>query len=219
MTYSSAEQFSPKPRYSQKPSGKIEGLLSPSPLNSPFRKPTKDKDGSIPKKAVICFQCGLISSVPKSALSTRCHHCAAYISLDNVVLQQQTYKTQIQTRGNVIVKPGANLKGITIHCHHLYMNGPASGNFYCSGLCHIKSDQVITGTLRAHTLIIEKRTSVSFTKPIETRKARIMGELHSHINASGTVTILKGGKILGDIIAASLVIEEGGVHSGYYKKR
>lgn len=177
-----------------------------------------ENDPQLPRKAAICFHCGLISLVPQAALSARCHHCSAYISLDNVVLHKRSHKTIVQTRGNVTVKNGTDFKGMTIHSHNLTLLGRISGNFNCSGKCDIKTDQLINGILRAHTLEVEKRVSVTLARPAKIHHAFVSGTLQGIIHATGTITILKSGKILGDITAPSLVIEEGGEHFGHYTK-
>lgn len=181
--------------------------------------PPRDDRPDIPRKAVICFQCGLISSVPKAALSARCHHCGTYISLDHIVLHQRSPKTLVQTRGDVTVKAGTDLQGMTIHSHNLLLLGRVSGQFNCSGTCQIKTDQQIAGLLRAYTLIVDKKVTVTLAKGADVHHASIHGTVHGTVESSGTVTIHRHGTILGDIKCLSLVIEDGGTHFGHYFKQ
>lgn len=209
--------YSPIPRLCPEDSGKIDGF-SPSPVSRGFIPGSREDNKDVPQKAVICFQCGLISLVPQGAFSTKCRHCSAYINLDNVILHKKSHKTLIQTRGDVTVKSGTDFKGINIHSHNLTLGGKISGNFECSGTCLIKENQHITGTVRVHSLVIEKNVSATFAKTVETANASISGTFNGFLEASGTVTIHKTGKILGDVKAPKLIIENGGTHFGHYLK-
>lgn len=210
--------FCPVPRQCARPSGRISGARAMATPPTDYAAVRKEDDPQRPRKAVICFECGLISLVPQAAFSTRCHHCSAYISLDNVVLHKRSHKTLVQTRGDVTVKAGADFKGVVIKCHNLFLTGKLSGSFDCSGSCVMKTDQLIGGTVRAHTLVVEKKATVTLARPAETHNAQICGIFNGSIQAAGTVTVCKNGKVLGDIRSPKLVIEEGGTHFGHYTK-
>lgn len=49
---------------------------------------------------------------------------------------------------------------------------------------------------------------------IKTRNATVAGEVRGNIEASGRVEIVSTGKVLGDIVVATLVINEGAVFDG-----
>ncbi len=49
---------------------------------------------------------------------------------------------------------------------------------------------------------------------IKTRNATIAGEVHGNIEASGRVEIVATGKLLGDIVVTTLIINEGALFDG-----
>lgn len=107
-----------------------------------------------------------------------------------------------------------DLKGLHIECRDLILNGKASGDLLCSGVCKIKADQHISGTLRARRLTVEKKTGPYWSRAASCGKRLDTGTLEGALTAEGTVTIHRHAKFLGDITARRLVIEEGGIHQG-----
>ena len=117
-------------------------------------------------------------------------------------------------KARLCVQANADLKGLHIECRDLILNGKASGDLLCSGVCKIKADQHISGTFRARRLTVEKKTAVLVTGGVHVENAWIQGTLEGALTAEGTVTIHRHAKFLGDITARRLVIEEGGIHQG-----
>lgn len=202
--------FHPVPRISAAPSGKI-GKPAPAP---PWTLPPAGTGTPAPSREVECFSCRKNTSVPVTAVSARCAHCSAYIKLDDVLLHSRTHRTNVQTCGSVTVQANADLKGLDIECRDLVLNGRASGDFLCRGVCKIKTDQHISGSLAARRLVVEKKTTVLVTGPIHAENVRIYGSLEGTLTAEETVIIHRHARFLGDITARRLVIEEGGIHQG-----
>ena len=202
--------FHPVPRLCPRPSGKIR---QPSPA-PPWTLPAATGSSHAPSRNVECFACRRRTAVPVTAVSARCSHCSAYIKLDDITLHSRTHRTKVQTCGCVTVQANADLKGLHIECRDLILNGKASGDLLCSGVCKIKADQHISGTLRARRLTVEKKTAVLVTGGVHVENAWIQGTLEGALTAEGTVTIHRHAKFLGDITARRLVIEEGGIHQG-----
>lgn len=206
--------FHPVPRISPGPSGKIR---QPSPV-PPWTLPSASRIKPVPAREVECFSCRRRTSVPVTALSAKCGHCSAYIKLDDVILHSRTHRTRVQTCGSVTVQANADLKGLSIECRDLVLNGRASGDFLCRGVCKIKTDQHISGTIAARRLVVEKKTTVTVTSGIRVKNAWIHGVMEGSLTAEDTVTIHRHAKFLGDITARRLVIEEGGIHQGSLTK-
>lgn len=206
--------FQPVPRICPSPSGKIR---QPSPA-PPWTLPSASGRHTAPVREVECFSCRRRTSVPVTAVSAKCGHCSAYIKLDDVILHSRTHRTRVQTCGSVTVQTNADLKGLNIECRDLVFNGRASGEFLCRGVCKIKTDQHISGSLSARRLTVEKKTTVLVTGGIHVQNAWIQGVTEGALTADETVTIHRHAKFLGDITARRLVIEEGGVHQGSFTK-
>lgn len=145
--------FHPIPRISTAPSGKIS---HPSPA-PPWTLPPTAESSPAPAREVECFSCRKSTSVPATAVSARCGHCSAYIKLDDVILHSRTHRTKVQTCGSVTVQANADLKGLNIECRDLVLYGRASGDFLCRGVCKIKTDQHISGSISARRMVVEKR--------------------------------------------------------------
>lgn len=185
--------------------------------------PALDAPGSRGKQACAHPGGGMLflpqnTSVPVTAVSARCGHCSAYIKLDDVILHSRTHRTKVQTCGSVTVQANADLKGLNIECRDLVLYGRASGDFLCRGVCKIKTDQHISGSISARRLVVEKKTTVLVTGVIQVENIWIQGSLEGTLTADETVTIHRHAKFLGDITARRLIIEEGGAHQGSFTR-
>ena len=212
------QTYNPRPRIVSRPSGKRSCSQAQSPPRiSQGNNPSSERK-SAPSKPTICFDCGLISLVPLTAISATCHHCSAYIRLDDITLHNRSLKRTVQTWGNVTVKHDSNLTHLTIRCKNLTILGKISGNILCTGICSIQTSQIFKGSLKAHTLEIDKRADVTFPTPVEIHQAIIKGTLRGSIHCKGTITLCKYAKILGDVYASNLIFEEGASHFGHFYK-
>lgn len=170
----------------------------------------------VPMKKVECFFCRKHTSVPATAVSAKCSHCSSYIKLDDITLHSRTHRTKVQTCGSVTVQANADLKGLSIECRDLVLFGKASGDFICHGVCKIKEDQHISGTISTQRMVVEKKTTVLVTGSIHVKDIHIHGTLEGTLTAEDTVTIHRHAEFLGDIAARHLTIEEGGTHQGTF---
>lgn len=206
--------FHPQPRICPTPSGKIR---QPSPA-PPWTLPSASANNPAPTRKVACFACRQRTDVPATAVSARCSHCSAYIKLDDIILHSRTHRTRVQTCGSVTIQANADLKGLHIECRDLVLNGKASGDFVCNGVCKIKTDQHISGSLSARRLTVEKKATVLVTGGVHVENAWIQGTLEGTLIAEETITIHRNAKFLGGITARRLVIEEGGIHQGSFTR-
>lgn len=208
--------YHPIPRRTDAPSGKV--TQGDNVTRETGRRPEKvafpEKD--IPTMAVICFECGHISLVPEAALSARCHHCSAYINLDDIVIHNRSYRGSVRTRGNVTVREGTNLDGVSVQSHDLILEGRISENIECTGTCTIKTDQHINGKVHVGTLVIDRKVNAVFSQPVEAKEVEILGTFTGILNCRGTVRIAKGGELIGDLKATRRVLEDGSNHVGHF---
>lgn len=207
--------FHPRPRISDQPSGKIRHPRREEPWTLPAMP--RQQSGA-PVRDVECFACRQYTPVPASAVSARCGHCAAYIKLDDITLHSRTHRTNVQTRGSVTVQAHADLKGLHVECRDLVLYGRISGNILCKGICKIKTDQHISGSLSTCRLAVEKKATVLVINGIHAENVNIEGVLQGTLTATGTVIIRRNAKLLGDLTARRLVIEEGGTHHGNFTR-
>ncbi len=205
--------FKPVPRICSEKSGRINhtetATAAPVGLAAPVAA-----EHTGPCREVECFVCRKFSTVPAGAVSAKCSHCSAYIMLDDVNLHSRTHRRTVKTWGTVTVQPAADLHGVDIECKDIMLNGRVSGKLNCHGVCKIKSGQHITGSLSARRLVVEKKTDVVITGGVYVVNAMVYGVLETALTAEDTVAIHRNGKVLGDIVARKLTIEEGGVHQG-----
>lgn len=157
-----------------------------------------------------CFSCRKNTSVPVTAVSARCGHCSAYIKLDDVILHSRTHRTKVQTCGSVTVQANADLKGLNIECRDLVLYGRASGDFLCRGVCKIKTDQHISGSISARRLVVEKKTTVLVTGAIQVENIWIQGSLEGTLTADETVTIHRMPNSWGTSRRAASSLRKGG---------
>lgn len=211
--------FNPRPRMDSRPSGKRSAPQQYSPSEkTDSAPPFSPSESTVASKPVICFECGQISLVPQAAISARCHHCSAYIGMDDVSLHNRSLKRLVQTWGDVTIRPDSDLSHLTIRCKNLTILGKISGKITCVGKCYIRESQIFQGTLQAHTLEVDKRADVTFPTPVNIQQAFIRGILRGNIHSKGKVTICKNAKILGDVEASALIFEEGASHFGHFRK-
>lgn len=166
-------------------------------------------------RSVLCYECGRASEVPQAALSAHCIHCNAHIALGDVTLYPGSSKTRVRTQGDVRIHPRAVLSHLDIACHRLDMQGVASGNFHCTGTLVLASSVVIDGQVEAHSLHLQKKAHVTLRREARVHRAHLSGILEGNLSATGAVHIAKTGQLLGDIRAAELIVDPGGVHRGH----
>lgn len=87
------------------------------------------------------------------------------------------------------------------------------------GSMHSKQDVVLDGQLEGGFLNVEnfRLTIGPLGKAVANAKARdidIYGAIQGNVDSSGTVTIRKGGSLIGDLRTAGIVIEDGAYFKG-----
>lgn len=195
----------------------VSGLLPVGERNARVALTTfdaREKKVQVPTREVKCYECGRRSHVPSAALSANCIHCHAHLNMADVELKAGSRRLTVRTLGNVSVASDAVLSHLSIVCHHLNMDGRASGAFRCSGVLTISRGTRIEGNVEAASLIVNKGISVILTQGASVQQATIHGRVSGRIEASGCVRICRGGELCGDCKAAEIQVEQGGTHLG-----
>ncbi len=187
------------------------------PPSSALVRKVAENTGFFQNKAsprnVKCFECAREHQAPSEASSTLCPACGAYISLKDFDIKDN-WNSRIQTRGNVTIQKKATVTGITIHCHDLFVHGNLTGGVDCSGDFVLRSHGKIMGKVYCKRLIIEKKAQVEFSNPVHCEDAVIDGDVTGNFTCTGKLHLKKKATLNGDIIVATMTVEEGARHNG-----
>lgn len=106
------------------------------------------------------------------------------------------------------------MKNLSVTCYNLIIEG----TFHCSADCTndliIKTNNTITGYITCKRAIIENKSNATFQHPLQAEDVIIEGTLNANINCSGSITLRKKAKLIGNMTAATIHIEEGAKHEG-----
>lgn len=173
----------------------------------------------VPKKDVVCYECGRKSHVPAAALSAQCIHCHAHLKMTDVDLKPNSQRLTVRTLGNVTVLSDAVLSQLSIVCHNLTLNGKGNGSFRCSGQLKIANSTQIDGNVRVRSLVVERGVSVTFTRGVVADTVDIYGKVYGNVEASSKIKIHRGAELNGNCHSPMLILKNGAVHQGRWEKR
>ncbi len=174
---------------------------------------------TVPQREVCCYECGRRSHVPAAALTAQCIHCHAHLNMGDVELKPGARQLTVRTLGNVSIAPDAVLSHLSIVCRNLHVNGRGTGSFRCTGQLNIATSLELEESVSADTLTVERGCTVSLELGAHVSSATIYGKLTGSLKARGTITVARGGLLVGDCTAAELIIEPGGRHEGQFSSR
>ncbi len=197
----------------------VSGLLPESERNRRVALTSfvpRTENPQVPKREVICYECGLHSQVPVAALSANCMHCHAHLKMTDVDLKPGAQRLTVRTLGNVTVQPEAVLSQLSIVCNNCTLYGRGSGAYRCSGTLRVSCNNRIEGSVQAKRMLVDKSTDVVLTQGVTTDELEVYGRLTGRVVANKCIVIHRGGELYGDCYAPSLSVEEGGVHRGQW---
>mgnify|MGYP006982509553 CR=1 FL=1 len=94
---------------------------------------------------VHCLECDFPQSIPASTFSTMCLRCTAPISLEDHDIRNMHYR-RICTRGNVHLHHKGGIKGVSVQCNDLTIEGEFTGSgIDCDGDLTIARSGTIGG--------------------------------------------------------------------------
>ncbi len=155
-----------------------------------------------------CFECAGEREVPKSATSTLCPKCGAYIDLQDYKIAS-IYTRSIRTGGRLIITSKGDLIGRRTFCGSAEIEGSVRGNLICTGAVRIKVKGKFNGSIEAKTVYIEKKCEAEMVHPIRAEQVEIDGAISGQIIASRTVTIHKTGQTHRNSIRPGILGREG----------
>jgi cytoskeletal protein CcmA (bactofilin family) len=160
-----------------------------------------------------CFECTGKREIPKSARSTICPQCGAYIDIQDYRIVGN-FSRSIRTRGNVIVTNKGDLSSNRVICDSAEIQGAMRGSLICSGNVHIKMKGKLTGSIQAKSVKIDKKCETEFVRPIRAERVEIEGTISARIISTGTVIIQKTGRFTGALFGRGFTVEKGGEFFG-----
>ena len=160
-----------------------------------------------------CFECPGKREVPKSATSTICPQCGAYIDLQDYRIIGN-YSRSIRTRGSLIITSKGDLNSNRVICESAEIQGSLRGSLICSGDVHIKLKGKLSGSVEAKTVRIDKKCEAEFVRPIRAELVEIEGIISARIISTGKVLIQKTGRLTGAVFGRGFVVEKGGEFFG-----
>jgi len=160
-----------------------------------------------------CFECTGKREIPKSATSTICPQCGAYIDIQDYRIVGN-FSRSIRTRGKVIVTSKGDLSSNRVICDSAEIQGAMRGSLICNGNVHIKIKGKITGSIQAKSVYIDKKCAAEFVRPIRAERVEIEGIVSARIISTGTVIIQKTGRFTGALFGRGFTVEQGGEFFG-----
>jgi cytoskeletal protein CcmA (bactofilin family)/ribosomal protein S27E len=156
-----------------------------------------------------CFECVGEREVPKSARSTFCPKCGAYIDLQDYKISS-TYTRSIRTGGRLTITNKGELISRRTFCGSAEIEGPVRGNLICTGAVRIKVKGKMNGSIEAKAVYIEKKCDAEIVHPIRAEQVEIDGTISGEIIATRTVIIHKTGRLTGTVSALGFSVDRGG---------
>jgi cytoskeletal protein CcmA (bactofilin family)/predicted RNA-binding Zn-ribbon protein involved in translation (DUF1610 family) len=160
-----------------------------------------------------CFECAGKREIPKSATSTICPQCGAYVDIQDYRVVGN-FSRSIRTRGSVIVTSKGDLSSNRVICDSAEIQGSMRGSLICNGSVRIKTKGKITGSIQAKSVYIDKRCEAEFVRPIRAERVEIEGTISARIISTGTVIIQKTGRFTGALFGRGFTVEKGGEFFG-----
>jgi cytoskeletal protein CcmA (bactofilin family)/predicted RNA-binding Zn-ribbon protein involved in translation (DUF1610 family) len=156
-----------------------------------------------------CFECTGKREVPKSATSTICPLCGAYIDLQDYKIVGN-YSRSIRTRGMLLITPKGDLNSNRVICESAEIQGHMRGSMTCAGDVNIRMQGKLSGTIDAKRIIVDKKSSVELVRPIRADLIEVFGTASARIIGTRLVQVRKNGFLRGLVHARSFDVEKGG---------
>jgi cytoskeletal protein CcmA (bactofilin family) len=160
-----------------------------------------------------CFECTGKREVSKSAASTICALCGAYIDLQDYRITGN-FNRAIRTRGRLIITSKGDLSSSRVICDSAEIQGAMRGNLICSGDVHIRLKGKLNGSIEARSVHIDKKCDVELVRPIRAETVHIEGIISGRIISTGKVVIQKTGRLRGAVFGRGFTVEKGGEFFG-----
>jgi cytoskeletal protein CcmA (bactofilin family) len=160
-----------------------------------------------------CFECPGVREVPKTATSTLCPKCGAYIDLQDYKIAG-AFTRSIRTGGRLTIAAKGDLISRRAYCGSAEIEGSLRAKLICSGDVTIKRKGKLGGEIEARNIRIEKKCAVEFAHPIRADVIEIDGLVIVPSVLARRVVVNKTGRLKGAVSAQGFVVEKGGYFAG-----
>ena len=164
----------------------------------------------VPKREVVCYECGQVSEVPSAALSANCLHCHAHLNMANVEIRPGSRRLTVRTLGDVTVAAGTVLSNLSVVCRTMEVNGRVSGTFRCTGRLNFNVSTRVEGSISAGKLVVDKGAEVELVVGAVAEEADLYGQLKGRLQCKGLLHVYRGGGYEGICKAADVMVDPGG---------
>lgn len=164
------------------------------------------------RRTIRCFECGYECQMSGTTKAVYCSRCRAKIEMGDVEIDGE-WTRDVQTGGNVHIRPGARVLGAKIRAGNVVVEGALDG--YASIDCGQWLELATPEPPRARQLNIHNlRVAAGCTwapgMKLQVNHLEVRGTLEGDVEASGAVEIFAGGHLKGSLRSAHLQVEEGG---------
>lgn len=179
----------------------------------PVAKPEKPRTDL---RVVECFQCGTRLEVPRTAVSTMCRRCSSYVDLADYQVNQTVTKS-FRTHGRLVVEAKGYLVNTEAVVGEAIVKGRVIGKLTAHGTLEVHSSARLEGAFTAGLLVIPSGHSFHRAEVVHAGNIEIQGELVASVCVSGVVRVRAGGRCFGNVQAADLMVEDGGILVGNFR--
>jgi cytoskeletal protein CcmA (bactofilin family) len=160
-----------------------------------------------------CFECPGVREVPKTATSTLCPKCGAYIDLQDYKITG-AHTRSIRTGGRLVIAAKGDLISRQAYCGSADIEGSLRANLICTGDVIIKRKGKVGGAIEARNIHIDRKCDAEFAHPLRADVVEINGAISVPTLTARRVVINKAGRLTGAVMALGFVVEKGGYFAG-----
>jgi cytoskeletal protein CcmA (bactofilin family)/ribosomal protein L40E len=160
-----------------------------------------------------CFECPGFREVPKTATSTLCPKCGAYIDLQDYKIAG-AYTRSIRTGGRLTIALKGDLISRRAYCGSAEIEGSLRAKLICSGDVTIRRKGKLGGEIEAKKIHIEKKCDAELVHPLRADVVEINGAITAPSITARKIVIGKTGRFIGSVFAHGFVVEKGGYFVG-----
>jgi cytoskeletal protein CcmA (bactofilin family) len=161
-----------------------------------------------------CFECPGVREVPKTATSTLCPKCGAYIDLQDYKIAG-AHTRSIRTGGRLIIAAKGDLISRRAYCGSAEIEGSLRADLICTGDVIFKRKGKVGGAIEARTIHIDKKCDAAFAHPVRAEIVEINGAMTLPTLTARRVIVNKTGRLTGAVFANGFVVEKGGYFAGH----
>ncbi|MDX2079161.1 MAG: polymer-forming cytoskeletal protein [Terrimicrobiaceae bacterium] len=183
---------------------------APQPVRSPLPVAPALREH---RRDVHCHRCGSVHSASHHARSTMCPGCHSAIDLIDFEFHSAASRP-VDTRGSIFVGAAGSLTSSWIVCGSARIEGRISGSLISEGDVSLASRHALNCHFSAPSIHVEKAARVALHVPVETDALIVRGRLSAAVRCRGRVHVHRGGVLIGDVNARSVIVERGGVFEG-----